>query len=235
VRRPLVLVLVALALAGCQDVPGGAPTATTAAPMGVAELRVDALARLERGDLDGALRAVREAVTRAPEDVPALYLLGVVHSRLDQREEAIVAFRRVLEHGPRTAEAGAARRWLAEAGALPPVVEATAAADDKTLPAGRVEGRTEWPRLPEQGLPKLQILLVGNEGEVRGRRYAARVELNQSYAIPDVPAGQYQLMAQVGPTRLWDQPITVEEGKTSRIDLTPTTAVAPADALRPLP
>ena len=94
----------------------------------------------------------------------------MVHSRLDQREEAIVAFRRVLEHGPRTAEADAARRWLADAGALPPVVEATAAAGDKTLPAGRVEGRTEWPRPPEQGLPKLQILLVGNEGEVRGPR-----------------------------------------------------------------
>jgi hypothetical protein len=61
------------------------------------------------------------------------------------------------------------------------------------------------------------------------------VELNEPYAIPDVPAGQYQLMAQVGPTRLWDQPITVEEGKTATIDLTPTTAVAPADALRPPP
>src|SRR4051812_16389083 len=161
--------------------------------MGVAELRADALARLERGDLDGALRAVREAVTRAPEDVPALYLLGVVHTRLDQREEAIVAFRRVLEHGARSAEADAARRGLADAGALPTVAETPAAEDDKTLPAGRVEGRTEWPRPAEQALPKLQILLVGNEGEVRGRRYSARVDLNQSYTIPDVRAGQYQL------------------------------------------
>ena len=234
-RRRVAFVLMALALAGCQDLPGRTPTVAPPSPLGVAELRADALTRLERGDLDGALRAAREAATRAPDDVPTLYLLGVAHSRLDQREEAVAAFRRVLERGPRTAEAEVARRWLAEAGALSAVVEAApAAADDTARPAGRVEGHTEWPRLPEQALPKLQILLVGHEGEVRGRRYAARVDLNQPYAIADVRAGQYQLMAQVGSTRLWEQPVTIEEGKTATIDLTPATAVAPADALHPL-
>lgn len=42
-------------------------------------------------------------------------------------------------------------------------------------------------------------------------------------------------MAQVGSTRLWEQPVVIEEGKTAKVDLTPATAVASADALGPLP
>jgi hypothetical protein len=231
------LSVLVLTLTGCQAAPAShAPTATSPTAMGVAELRADALACVERGDLDGALRAAREAVSRAPQDAPALYLLGVVLTRLDQLEAATLVFQQVLEHGPRTAEGEAARRWLVEAGALPAMAEAPARpADDTTLPVGQVEGRTEWPRAPEQGLPKLQILLVGSDGEVRGRRYATRVQLNEAYAIANVPAGQYQLMAQVGQTRLWEQAITVEEGKTAQVHLTPATAVAAADALTRVP
>ena len=236
--RTFTVALLALALVGCQGRPADVPTTkVTAAFVGLEDLRTDALARLERGDLDGALRALHEAAARAPEDVNVLYLFGVVNSRLDRHDQAALAFRAVLAHGaPRSAEVEAARRWLAEAGALPEASEPAATTDESaSAPAGRIEGRTEWPRAGEQALPKLQILLVGTEGETRGRRYAARVDLNDPYTIADVRAGAYTLMAQVGSTRLWEQAVSVEDGKTVKVDLTPATAVAQPDALKPLP
>ncbi|HXG02425.1 MAG TPA: hypothetical protein VNO23_03280, partial [Candidatus Binatia bacterium] len=86
---------------------------------------------------------------------------------------------------------------------------------------------------PDRPRPWLQILLVGEEGEARGRRYGARTRLNDPYRIERVAAGRYRLMAQVGPVRLWDTPVTVPERGAAVVDLTPSTAVAPPEALRP--
>lgn len=97
---------------------------------------------------------------------------------------------------------------------------------------GRLEGQSRWTRL-ERGhpAPRLKILLIGADQGTQGRRYAARTLLNQPYQFEGVEPGAYRLVAQVGMIRLWDLPVTIPGGGTTRLDLTEAAAAAPAHAL----
>ena len=106
--------------------------------------------------------------------------------------------------------------------------------DDGRL-VGTVRGQTEWSNLTPGTVATLQILLEGDDGGTRDRRYWAKVRLNRPYEITDVAPGHYRLRAQVGPVRLWETRVVVERGRPAIVDLTPATAVASAEALRPTP
>lgn len=170
--------------------------------------------------------------------------MGVVLTRLERPDAAAAAFRWVVERGPDgREEVRVARQWLAEtAGAEKSGAEGPgpdAATDDVGTGSssphemlGRLEGQTRWTRLQRgHTAPRLKILLIGDDQGTRGRRYAARTVLNQSYRFEGIEPGTYRLVAQAGMVRLWDMPVTVRSGEPTRLDLTEATAAAPADAL----
>ncbi len=233
--RALLLALVVAALAACQR---PAPTSP------VAEIRrsFDELAAEGDGHLAAeawaaATRAYEAALAQDPSSLPVRYRLGVAYAALGRSDDAARAFEWVVDHGAADRdEVRLARQWLVDAGRRPGPTrpEAVAQPADEPATAGQLQGRTEWRELdPDRPVPHLQILLVGEDGSARGRRYGTRTRLNEPYRFERVAPGRYRLMAQVGAIRLWDTAVTVPETGTAVLDLTQATAVAAADALRP--
>jgi len=179
------------------------------------------------------MRAFVEALSRAPEDVKLHYLVGVTFVQLQRRDDAIIAFRWVLEHGrPGSKEVQGATQWLADNGMLPTtsVAAASTSEEDETV-VGGFEGRTDWPGLdPERPLPQLQIQLEGTGVTTQGKRYGIKTTLNGPFKFGKVRPGDYHLRAQIGYTRLWDMQVTV--GEKTTLDLTQDNAVAPKDAIK---
>jgi hypothetical protein len=236
-RSPLAALAVALLVASCERAPRPAavrPSATQS----FEELRAEGATRLAARDWEGALRAYQAALAAEPDRLDVRYGLAVALSHLDRAEEAAQAFTWVVQHGSPDDEAvGVARQWLASL-ARPATGEERserAATSDDRRASGTVRGRTEWPDLTPGTVATLQILLEGDDGGNRDRRYWAKVRLNEPYEIADVVPGGYRIRAQVGPVRLWETRVVVERGRPAIVDLTRTTAVAPADALRPRP
>ena len=62
------------------------------------------LARLQRGDLDGGIKALRQVIKRAPDHVEAHFNLGKAHLERNQPAEALAHFQRVLALAPGVAE-----------------------------------------------------------------------------------------------------------------------------------
>jgi hypothetical protein len=230
-RTPIavaLLVFAAVATVGCQQsAPGRASGAAPARPaMGVEQLRASGLAQLEKGRYEGALRAFVEALSRLPDDVGLHYLLAVTYSHLDRKDDAILAFRYVVQHGkPGSQEVEAATRWLAGVGMLPMPAQAAPAPEQPELATASMEGRILWADLePDRVLPRMQMQLEGTGPTNRGKRYGIHVHINGGYLFPRVIPGDYRLRAQIGYTRLWDMDVTVTD-KTV-LDLTQDNAVA---------
>jgi hypothetical protein len=165
--------------------------------------------------------------------------MGVALARAGRVDEATTAFLWVADHGgPDREEARLARQWLVEAG-LKPASARTSSGEEAARgpgPLGHLKGRTQWSGLdPARPRPNLQILLEGTDTATRGRRYWAKVPLNDPYEIAGVVPGRYRVMAQVGPIRLWDTTVEIQPDGPTLVDLTPSTSVAPPDALAPLP
>ena len=217
-----------IATAGCQ--PANKTARQNAAPpaIGVEQLKADGLAHLEAGRYDNALRALVEALSRSPEDVGLHYLVGVTFAHLQRKDDAIIAFRWVVEHGrPGSKEVTGASQWLAENGMLPTATVA-AATDEEEAVVGVMEGRSDWPDTdPDKILPRLQLQLEGVGTTTQGKRYGIQTPLNGPYKFPKVRPGDYRLRAQIGFTRLWDMPVTV--GEKTQLDLNQDNAVAPKD------
>jgi hypothetical protein len=226
------LTLVTVAIAGCQPHATKTASETVAPAIGVDELRAAGLADLEAGRYDNALRAFVEALSRAPEDARLHYLVGVTFAQLQRRDDAIIAFRWVLEHGrPGSKEVQGASQWLADNGMLPTTTAAAASTDEEDTGGGAMEGRTDWPGLdPERPLPQLQMQLEGTGSTTQGKRYGIKTTLNGPYKFPKVKPGDYRLRAQFGYTRLWDMQVTV--GEKTTLDLTQDNAIAPKDAIK---
>jgi hypothetical protein len=232
------LTFVTVATVGCQPLASRTTRQTAAPPaIGVEQLRAAGLADLEAGRYDNALRAFVEALSRAPEDARLHYLVGVTFAQLQRRDDAIIAFRWVVEHGrPGSKEVQGASQWLAENGMLSTTTVAAASSDEDEAAAavGVMEGRTDWPGLdPERPLPALQLQLEGTGLTTQGKRYGIKATLNGPYKFPKVKPGDYRLRAQIGYTRLWDMPVTV--GEKTILDLTQDNTVAPKDAIKTKP
>ena len=223
-------------LVGCQR----AQTVTAPAParaVTVAELQADGDARRARRDFTGALAAYRAALDRAPDDLRLHYLTGVTLTELDRRDEARAELQWVSDHGTQEREEVVlARQWLASRGPRSSArtsVPSPAAASTEPAGDGRVGGKTEWKRLdPDRPVPRLQLVLVGDQSATKGRRYSTMVPLNEPYQFTGVQPGEYRLLAQVGMKRLWDVRVTVQPGKPTELDLTEGTSLASPDILK---
>jgi tetratricopeptide (TPR) repeat protein len=234
--RLLTAALIALATAaaaGCQ--PSGAGSAAGAAParraVGVEQLRADGVAALEKGRYESALRAFGEALSRLPDDVGLHYLLAVTYSHLDRKDDAILAFRYVVQHGkPGSPEFEAATRWLAGAGVAAERAQAAAAPDPPEALTASLEGRLAWTEIePDRVYPRIQLQLEGTGITTRGKRYGIFAHIGGQYAFPKVRPGDYRLRAQAGYARLWEMDVTV--GEKTLLDLTPDNATS-RDALK---
>jgi hypothetical protein len=227
------LTFVTVATVGCQ--PLGTKTAKpNAAPpaIGVEQLKADGLAHLEAGRYDNALRALSEALSRSPEDVGLHYLVGVTFSHLQRKDDAIIAFRWVVEHGrPGSKEVLGASQWLADNGMLPTTTAAASTSDEDEAVVGVMEGRSEWLDLDDDRiLPRLQLQLEGVGSTTQGKRYGIQTQLNGTYKFPKVRPGDYRLRGQISFTRLWDMPVTV--GEKTVLDLNQDNAVAARDVFK---
>ena len=223
------LTAAAIATAGCQPHAKTARENTAPPAIGVEELKAQGLAHLEAGRYDNALRALVDALSRSPEDVKLHYLVGVTFAHLQRKDDAIIAFRWVVEHGrPGSKEFVAASQWLADNGMLPTTTAAAANDEEEETVVGVMEGRTDWPDTdPDKILPRLQLQLEGVGSTNQGKRYGIQTPLNGPYKFPKVRPGDYRLRAQIGFTRLWDMPVTV--GEKTVLDLNQDNAVAPKD------
>jgi hypothetical protein len=196
----------------------------------------DGDARRVRRDFTGALAAYRAALEQAPGDLRLRYLIGVTLTELDRRDEARVELQWVADHGTNAREEVVlARQWLARGTRRPPsrAPVASPAAAPEAAGEGRLGGRTEWKNLDaERPLPRLQMVLTGDQSATKGRRYATIVRLNDRYEFVGVQPGEYRLLAQVGMKRLWDVRVTVQRGKPTELDLTEATSLASPDILR---
>jgi cytochrome c-type biogenesis protein CcmH/NrfG len=96
-RWPLLLLL---ALAGC------ASSSARHDPAPVLTLERQAAEAYDQGDLAQALVRYRELLRELPDDDGVWFRLGNVYARLDQPQDAIEAYRHVLQH-----DGGNAKAW----------------------------------------------------------------------------------------------------------------------------
>jgi hypothetical protein len=226
------LAFVTVATVGCQPTASKTARENAAPPaIGVEQLKADGLAHLEAGRYDNALRALVEALSRSPEDVSLHYLVGVTFGHLQRKDDAIIAFRWVVEHGrPGSKEVLAASQWLADNGMLPTTTAADTTEEEEAV-VGVMEGRAEWLDLDEDRiLPRLQLQLEGTGVTTQGKRYGIQTQLNGAYKFPKVRPGDYRLRGQISFTRLWDMPVTV--GEKTVLDLNQDNAVAASDVFK---
>jgi hypothetical protein len=224
---------VAATTAACQQ--GGAGRVGSATParpaMGVEQLRAEGVAQLEKGRYENALRAFVEALSRLPDDIGLHYLLAVTYSHLDRKDDAILAFRYVVQHGkPGSPEFDAATRWLAGVGIVAGRAEPEAVPDPPEVLTGSLEGKLLWAELdPDRAVPRVQLQLEGTGHTNRGKRYGIFAHIGGQYAFPKVRPGDYRLRAQVGYNRLWEMDVVV--GDKTMLDLTQDNATS-RDALK---
>jgi tetratricopeptide (TPR) repeat protein len=221
------IALVAAGSAGCQQggtVAVGGNTAARRA-IGVDQLRADGVAALEKGRYENALRAFAEALSRLPDDVGLHYLLAVTYSHLDRKEDAVLAFRYVVQHGkPGSDEVQAATRWLAGVGIAIGRAEPVPTPDPPEILTASLEGKVVWKLEPDRSMPRLQLQLEGISADTQGKRYGIFAHFNGLYAFPKVRPGDYRLRAQIAYTRIWEMDVTV--GEKTVLDLTQDNAVS---------
>ena len=228
-KRIVTAALIALATAasaGCQQggtVPLAGPAARRA--IGVDQLRAEGVAALDKGRYENALRAFSEALSRLPDDVGLHYLLAVTYSHLDRKEDAILAFRYVVQHGkPGSDEVQAATRWLAGVGIAIGRAEPVPTPDPPEILTASLEGKVVWKLDPDRAMPRLQLQLEGISANTQGKRYGIFAHFNGLYAFPKVRPGDYRLRAQIAYTRIWEMDVTV--GEKTVLDLTQDNAVS---------
>jgi len=222
------IALAAVAAVGCQQSGAGSLAGSSASrppAIGVEQLRADGVAALEKGRYENALRAFVEALSRMPDDVGLHYLLAVTYSHLDRKDDAILAFRYVVQHGkPGSQEVQAATRWLAGVGIATDRTEPAPAPDPPEALTASLQGKIVWPLEADQAVPRLQMQLEGTSANTQGKRYGIHAHFNGQYAFPQVRPGDYRLRAQIPYGRIWEMDVTV--GEKTMLDLTPDNAVS---------
>jgi tetratricopeptide (TPR) repeat protein len=234
VRHPVLLAVVLLA-AACRA-PATAPVPAKSA-VDVKELRARGDAHLSMKEYEAAVQAYRDALAVDSGDVGTRHRLAVALAGLGRSDEAAESFRWVLASAARDSEeARIARQWLGEGEGSRSAKTTMTPPQDDSEGTGRLEGQTQWAELDTaQVRPALQMLLQGDGPLTQGRRYFAKTRLGEPYRFEKVIPGQYRLSAQVGSVRLWDTTVAIGSTGPTSLDLTPKSAVAPPEALRPKP
>ena len=72
----------------------------------------------------------------------------------------------------------------------------------------------------------IRIRLIGDEPTTREVQRERRFRLSDHFGFPGLTPGRYRLVARVidDETTLWDQPVTIEAGKETVLDLSPATS-----------
>ena len=230
--RRWLLVLV-VALVACQAAP---PPSRTAAKDSAA-LAAEAL---QRGDMAKAAELYRSALVNQPDGLPLHYGLGVATSYLDQRAEAVREFTWVLRHADKSsAEAKAAREWLASVGALPRPGASVLASDEpqdqdspnrepKPAPAS-LQGRVVFDDTPGLVIPMERLQLMLSDYPNRIVYLRLRTDERGHFHFKDVPPGTYKLTdAVAGPAR-WRLRVDLKPGQDLTLDLSPSNSTRARD------
>ncbi len=183
------------------------------------------------------------------------FALGTAQSFLDQKREAIDAFRGVVARGdPASVEYREAKRWLAAVRCIrrgSHRVRSTGSAAAKKAAAGPRPHRrrwladVSWRRWNGRGSTRRvrsirgEMWIYGAEPLTESVKRQRPISLGGKYAFYDIPPGQYRITATlfVAPKDVvvWDQKVTVEDGRPTELVLTPATALVPPDKFPPPP
>lgn len=232
VRRPGFLASIGLValLTACQAPPR--PASPVAEDAGTLAARA-----LSAGRYAEAIELYRRALAESPDQVGLHYGLGVASSQLDRRDDTIRAFRWVVQYGPENAtEVEAARQWLLRAGALPPVLAATATSSqsDQERQAGNasLEGRAVFADAGQAAQPmqRMQLFLVGQpDSPTKEERYNLRTDETGSFKFPNVIPGPYKLTNRVAGQPTWRLRVELKPSETKVLELTPSNSIASQD------
>ena len=257
---PLLVAVVVTALAlGCQQAParpavGAAPSSASPHVSRALELKGEGDALVAKADYRAAVEVYRRAAALDPDDMSIRFALGTAQSFLNQKREAVDAFRGVVARGdPASVEYREAKRWLAAVGvpvALESVpsagsapeqkADAEAAATPEKLVGGRLVGRMEWPGIdPAVRSIRGEMWIYGAEALTESVKRQRPISLGGKYSFYDIPPGQYRITATlfVAPkdVMVWDQKVKVEDGRPTELVLTPGTALVSPDKFPPPP
>jgi tetratricopeptide (TPR) repeat protein len=254
---PLLVAVVATALVlGCQQAParpGDGASISPALPhvSPALELKAEGDALAAKADHHAAAEVYRRAAALDPDDMSIRFALGTAHTFLDQKSEAVEAFRGVVARGdPASVEYREAKRWLKAVG-VPDVLESVPSAGPATAKktvaeatperqvGGRLVARMEWPGFdPAARAIRGEMWIHGAEPLTEAVKRQRPINLGGKYAFYDIPAGQYRITARFDALKdvmVWDQKVMVEDGRPTELILTPATALVPPDKFPPPP
>jgi hypothetical protein len=242
-RALLAVALLGLAVAGCQGSTPATPAAVVPQVGSLtARLKAEGDELMTRQEYDKAALKYQAALNEAPGDVAIRFALATALSYLPRYQETVEQFRIVMQRAaPGSAEARAAREWLASAGELGAGETAPAAAAATpapaagnqgpatgTAPKGKVSGKLTWQGIePRTRLVRVHVSLAGDDVETRDVKLGRDFMLGRVYEFRDVPPGAYHLVAQVGGTTMWDLKVQVPADKATLLDLGEGNASAP--------
>ena len=219
------LVVLALVVAACQG-PPAAPPPPAAGPT-LASQAADALSA---GDYAKAADLYRRALADSPDSLPLHYGLAVAASHLNLKDEAIREFKWVLARAPKgSTEAEAARRWLANAGAL--ASDAPAEARDEPSAGPTAASLAGQLVMPEGGQPQRRMLVLYGlaNSATKDQRYQVRTDENGRFRFPSIVPGPYMLTDAVSGPRNWRLRVELQPSQAVTLDLTPANTIKVKD------
>lgn len=223
----IALLLGSLGLAACQNA-APPPAATVAAIDHAAEARKAFAAR----NWAAAAPHFRAAVATDPGNLSLHYGLAISASWLSLIDEATVEFQWVVSNAPSgSAEAQAAREWLAGAGALEDPKQATAETQNDGSKVGDagLYGMVTWegPGQPYDVLRRVQLHLRGlPDGPTKGLTYYLRTDKEGGYRFSRIKAGTYRLTDAVAGPQKWNLKVEVKSGQELELNLSTHNGVA---------
>jgi hypothetical protein len=246
----LAVVTLGLMVAGCQGSQASAPAAAIQQVGSLtAKLKAEGDELMIQQEYEKASVKYQAALNEAPADIPIRFALATALSYLSRHGETVEHFRIVMQRGaPGSAEARAAREWLAqagelgegEAGAPAAAGPGTAAAPGNQGPTtgpgkrGKVAGKLNWQGIePRTKMVRVNISLTGDESETREVRLGREFKIGRGYEFRDVPQGSYRLVAEVGGTTMWDMKVQVPGDRDTTLDLGESNAAVAASFTPP--
>jgi len=193
------------------------------------------LQAFERSDWVTAARLLREAVAKEPTSIQLHYYLAIAATHLGLRDEAVREFKWVLANAAAgSAEAEAARKWLADAGELGATVAATTTApapESSAEASASVRGRVSWPEgEPPVPTARLQLFLKGLANTPTADEYRVlRTDNDGNFEFKNIVPGPYKVTNRIAGSPVWRLRVEVAAGQQVTVDLTPQNSTRTRD------